>query len=114
MTQARNNYRYRRFVDDVGKCEMCGSKRGLEVHHIIPLTCANDFIDLDTEENWICLCEVCHKRLTPHKLLIKYGISKNREAEKVLAFYEELNERIEAGESVDFGTACDLVDKYWG
>jgi polyribonucleotide nucleotidyltransferase len=45
----RNNYKYKKLVDSVGKCELCGSTRNLEVHHMIPLICAIDGVDLEDD-----------------------------------------------------------------
>lgn len=71
------------FVKSIGKCELCGSKRNLELHHIIPMVCQHDHeIDLDVEDNWIVLCGSCHAKLTPKKMLTKYGISNCKENNK--------------------------------
>lgn len=69
-------YEQKKFIDEVGRCELCGSKRNLQLHHVIPRVCENDFLDLDVEDNWLCVCGSCHAKLTPKNLLTKYGISK--------------------------------------
>ena len=56
-------------VNDIKQCELCGSRRGLEVHHIIPFSLGGD----DSAENLIALCQSCHAKLTPKSLLIKLG-----------------------------------------
>ena len=62
-------------VEEAGKCELCGSRRGLEAHHIIPLVCGGE----DVEDNLICVCQCCHTLLTPRSLLTKLGIKKTKE-----------------------------------
>lgn len=52
------------------QCELCGSNKSLEVHHIIPLSFGGD----NSEENMIVVCRMCHTKLTPHKLLTKKGL----------------------------------------
>lgn len=53
-------------------CELCGSVKGLEVHHIIPIVCGGD----DSVDNLICVCRKCHALLTPRSVLTKIGIAK--------------------------------------
>lgn len=75
----------KKFVDELGRCEFCGSKRNLQLHHAIPMVCENEFINLDIEDNWLCVCGACHAKLTPKNLLVKYGISKTKmNNEKIL------------------------------
>lgn len=64
-------------IKQTGRCELCGSKRGLEVHHIIPRCAAipNSNLDLDDEDNLIVVCSACHARLTPRRMLTRYGIA---------------------------------------
>lgn len=54
------------------KCELCGSQRKLEVHHIIPIVANGD----DDKDNLIVLCEKCHGILTPKSYLTRYGQKK--------------------------------------
>lgn len=42
-----------------GKCEKCGSEFGLEVHHIK----SRGAWGSDTEDNLVCLCYVCHRKV---------------------------------------------------
>lgn len=28
-----------KFIDEIGRCELCGSRRNLQLHHMIPLVC---------------------------------------------------------------------------
>lgn len=62
-------------VEEAGRCELCGSRRGLEAHHIIPVVCGGD----DSEDNLICVCQCCHARLTPRRILTRLGIRKTQE-----------------------------------
>lgn len=59
-------------MDEIGCCELCGRKFGLELHHIIPKSLGGD----DTEENLILVCRMCHTRLTPKTTLVKQGFTK--------------------------------------
>lgn len=97
-------------IAEIGKCELCGSRRNLELHHCIPMVCENEWIDLDVEDNWIVVCGSCHSKLTPRKLLTRYGISKvkqrNAESEKAYSFYTELDKD-------DGMTAADILDVFY-
>ena len=55
------------------KCELCGSPRDLQAHHIIPVICGGP----DTIENILCVCRKCHVLLTPTSLLTKIALSKS-------------------------------------
>ena len=44
---------------DGWRCQSCGSRQGLEVHHITPRSKFGD----DVEENLITLCWECHRRI---------------------------------------------------
>lgn len=55
-------------------CELCGNKRNLEVHHIIPVVCGGS----DCVDNLIVVCGVCHAKLTPKKELTKIGLQNAR------------------------------------
>ena len=95
-----------KLIDEVGHCELCGSRRNLEVHHIIP-RCVETFgIDLDNENNLIVVCSCCHAKLTPKKLLTSYGIAKAK-AEgtdaKLIQFYNLVSD-------LDIYDAIDVVD----
>lgn len=81
-----------KFIDEIGRCELCGSRRNLQLHHMIPLVCENEFIDLDVEDNWLCVCSACHAKLTPKNLLCKYGISNaKKNNDKILKRSKFLN-----------------------
>ena len=92
----------KKIVKENDKCELCGSKRNLEAHHIIPIALGGEDID----ENILCVCEKCHTLLTPRKYLTKLGIrSINRNYE--YDFFKYFNEMAESGEMV---TAIDVID----
>lgn len=96
------------FVREIGKCELCGSKRNLQLHHLIPMVCENDSIKLDCEDNWLCVCGTCHALLTPKNLLTKYGLSKAKEKNKTMMFYKDLEKRCIACK--EEGIAPDIYD----
>ena len=56
--------RYRRLqllvlARDGRRCVRCGSRVGLQCHHVVPLAAGG----LDTPSNCRTLCEICHSRL---------------------------------------------------
>ena len=55
-------------------CELCGDKRNLEVHHIVPVCCGGS----DNADNLIVVCWICHSKLTPKRELTKVGINRVR------------------------------------
>lgn len=54
------------------RCELCGSRRGLDVHHIIPRCVGGD----DKLDNLIVICSGCHGKLTPKSMLTRIGLHK--------------------------------------
>lgn len=84
------------FMSGMQACELCGSKRNLQLHHLIPMVCANGYCDIDVEDNWLCVCSVCHAKLTPKNLLTKYGLGKvkmkNYYNDRTIMFYDRLNQ----------------------
>ena len=85
----------REVVEEAGRCELCGSRRNLEAHHIIPYCIYKQ----ETKDNLICVCRSCHLKLTPHSLLTKYGIQKarvtNAENELKCRIFTLIQEKIE-------------------
>lgn len=75
-----------KYIDEIGRCELCGSRKNLQLHHIIPLVCEplgwenvlKKPVQLDIEDNWIVVCSSCHSKLTPKNLLTKYGLNKKK------------------------------------
>lgn len=102
-------------IKEVGKCELCGSKRGLEVHHIVPISVGG----LDADDNKIVVCCGCHAKLTPTSLLTKIGLERTKRNNiKLLAlyhlknvFYETLHEMVVNEEFPTLVDACDVFDK---
>ena len=72
-----------KYIEEIGRCELCGSRKNLQLHHMIPMVCEphpvfnllKKKISLDIEDNWVCVCGGCHARLTPKNLLVKYGLN---------------------------------------
>jgi 5-methylcytosine-specific restriction endonuclease McrA len=90
----------KRIVKEVGRCELCGSKRGLEAHHIVPVVCGGE----DVDENLICVCSACHARLTPRAYLCKIGKEKKRYNHPFKqALYAKIEENLNNGN-------CDVFD----
>jgi len=88
-------------VEDVGHCELCGSKRNLEVHHIVPRTACDGIIDPNEDDNLIVVCGSCHSKLTPKRFLCNYGKNKmpieggkgnHKQLWDMRFFYEHLTE----------------------
>ena len=65
MTQEQKKY-----LKEISRCELCGSPKALELHHIIPTA----FGGPDVKDNWIAICSGCHGKLTPRGLLISMGM----------------------------------------
>ncbi len=87
------------------RCELCGSGRDLQVHHIIPVVLGGP----DVEENLIVVCAGCHAKLTPHGLLSSMGIERVRSSpfrELQYQFYKSCDEY----ERLDFVETCDILD----
>lgn len=109
----RRNYLYRTMRDEIGKCELCGSKRDLEMHHIVPLSLIEDNPYADTQENLLCVCGKCHALLTPRKVLTSIGVRKaiNRNSnQKVIEFYKKLNEITGNGDALTVEEILNIFD----
>ena len=51
---------YRQVLQRDGwRCQFCGNRRNLQVHHILPRSQSGD----DTEENLTTLCSECHDQV---------------------------------------------------
>lgn len=112
------------------RCELCGETINLELHDIIPLTARIDGLDIDCTDNYVCVCEKCHKRLTPRRLLQRYGIERAKEHDEKLKhikqfwiyFYQLIGEKMEETKfKVNFGgteftldevDACAIMDVF--
>lgn len=70
-TRTRSDvYSWKRRVKKIGKCEICGSKRELVAHHIVPweysITGRTDIT------NGQCLCVKCHHMIHNDELWVKH------------------------------------------
>ena len=61
---------HKKYLKEFSRCELCGSPKKLELHHIIP----KSFGGPDVMDNWIAICSGCHAKLTPRSILIKQGM----------------------------------------
>lgn len=96
----------RRMLQENQTCELCNRTSGLDVHHIIPLSCTLGSVNLDTEENMIVLCQRCHSRLTSRRLLTMLGVEKTKfDAHLLLDFYEKIQPEVDGCSEV-----CDYAD----
>lgn len=50
---------------DKNKCILCGSKKRIEVHHIIPYSIS--ILNREEKSNLCCLCKECHKMVTKNE-----------------------------------------------
>ena len=108
MNQRGQNIK-RMLLKERDGCELCGSKRSLEVHHIIPLVLQPEGIDLNVEDNMIVVCHRCHAMLTPKNLLVKMGINKKRD--KMYQFWNILD-KYEG--YFDIEDVFETVEEVWG
>lgn len=100
-----------------GRCELCGSSRNLEVHHLVPRVCAIEKVDINEKDNLIVVCGACHAKLTNKGFLTKYGIRKATNTatrEAIIDFYNRVDaeEPTSASEVVEIFTewAHNLTD----
>lgn len=104
----------RELLSENEKCELCGSKRSLEVHHIIPIVCGGE----ESADNMIVICSKCHALLTPKGLLTRIGLnkasSKNLISTLSYSFYKKLNTTVENRERLDAFLIMDLFDETVG
>lgn len=70
-------------IQNVGRCELCGSTQALELHHIIPVMFGGE----DSEDNLLLVCTGCHARLTPKQTLIKLAMNTPRYTYKDMVHY---------------------------
>ena len=103
MAINRNTSIVKLLLKENHECELCGRTHGLDVHHIIPISCTLGNVDLDQEENLIVLCQRCHARLTSRRLLGLLGIEKAKFETKL---WTEFYNSIDGDES-----AADMCDK---
>lgn len=95
----------RKVLSEHERCELCGSNRELQAHHIIPVS----YGGRDVEENILCVCKKCHSLLTPHSLLTSNTINMNRNLK--LKFYQFFYEWADSGDSFDEIDVMDYLNK---
>ena len=125
MRNRNDNYRlHDKFMRDKTTCELCGADGNLELHHIIPMV-FDDYLkdgeSLDSEDNFIAVCELCHKKLTRRKVLQSAGIEKAHFKDKIYneiyrLFYENMQRANDAYANVghgwlDVSEAIDVFDE---
>ncbi len=81
--------------NQITRCELCGMKKGLEVHHILPRVCGGD----DSYDNMIAVCVKCHALLTPRRLLTKIGMFEDSVGVRFHDFWKKIDDMI--GDSDD-------------
>lgn len=96
-------------VKEAGMCELCGSKRALEAHHIIPIVAGG----IDSYDNLLCVCNRCHALLTPRSLLTKLGKEKVRQKNQIVDFKVRLYEAIENNAENGIGGILDAIESTW-
>lgn len=104
----------RQVVKAAGRCELCGSHRDLQAHHIIPVSMLPDSL-AETEDNLICVCKGCHAKLTPSSLLTKIGIKRTQQKNTEVAIkrriYELIRDKIEEYGSVCYDIFYEAIDE---
>lgn len=101
----------RKVLSEHSRCELCGSSRNIEAHHIIPISLGG----ADCVENILAVCEKCHVLLTPKSMLTKKGIDNiqvNNFAIMVKnAVYDKIiQEEEEYGSALSFSDVLDVFD----
>ena len=106
------NAKYIDVINEAGcKCELCGSTRNIEVHHIIPRCCEIDGVNINDKDNLLVVCSACHSKLTPKAMLVKYGLEKAKMQGKLLhKFYEIVDEYIEDNDGISSVEIMDIVE----
>ena len=106
-----NKAAQRKYMKDYDRCELCGSKKNLQCHHIIPLSTSIVGCDIDVEDNFLCVCSACHAKLTPKNLIVRYSMAKQRftnEKDRIAYyFYKNVQDALEDN---SFLSACDMMD----
>lgn len=115
MSRSENKKAMARYVSENPSCELCGSRKMVECHHVLPLCMENYGVNFDVEDNYISVCAKCHALLTPRSLLSKYGVEKARWKKNALAgmvseFYTKLHDAIDVYQSADVEMVLDVFD----
>jgi hypothetical protein len=110
-----NQAAMKRYVAEHPVCELCGSKKGIECHHVLPMCMEGYGVDFDIEDNYITVCRKCHALLTPRPLLAKYGMERSRWDGDLFKniryqFYKKMGEFLD--ETGGFADATDVMDVF--
>lgn len=97
----------RKLLKEHPQCELCGDKRNLEVHHIVPVCCGGS----NDVNNLIVVCGVCHSKLTPKRELTKIGKDYYRRIHAMKLRYYELAEQLSDNGFMCFADAFDVLMK---
>lgn len=95
----------RKVLSEHERCELCGSKRELQAHHIIPVGLGGR----DVEENILCVCAKCHTLLTPTSIMTKNAINTHRDLQ--IKFYQHFHNLSLAGERYSAVDVMDYLDE---
>ena len=116
MSRHANQKAMRDYVSEHPVCELCGSRKGVECHHILPMCMEMFGVNFDVEDNYLSVCRKCHALLTPRPLLAKIGNERSRWDGNVplqirWRFYDTIGKMLDNGEYVDSDTLFDVFDK---
>ena len=108
-----NQKAMKQYVSRHPVCELCGSSKTLECHHIIPLCMEEYGVDFDVEDNYIAVCGKCHALLTPRRLLTRFGIERCKYGDDIkskipLEFYTQIGEFLDKENCSP--SAADIMD----
>lgn len=98
----------KQILREAKRCELCGSSRTLEAHHIIPLVCGGP----DSLDNLVAVCGKCHAILTPRSALCKMGIEQAKYGSSLrrmaVHFYERIGCFLDSNNGL--AGATDIMD----
>ena len=116
MSRAANQKAMREYIAEHPVCELCGSRKGVECHHVLPMCMEMYGVNFDVEDNYLSVCRKCHALLTPRSLLAKIGNERLRWDGNVplqirWRFYDTIGKMLDNGEYVDSDTLFDVFDE---
>lgn len=103
-----NRFLVERLKTQAGACELCGSRRNLDVHHIIPVV----YGGTDEEDNLIVVCKHCHGALTPQRTLTRKGIEDQQKRNQIVNLMVWYYEQIDP-DNWDVDNWFDLADAFF-
>lgn len=115
MSRHANQKAMRDYVAEHPVCELCGSKKGVECHHVLPMCMEMYGVDFDVEDNYLTVCRKCHALLTPRPLLAKIGNARaswdgNVPMQIRWKFYNRIGELLDNDENVESDVLFDVFD----